>query len=85
MAAATWNTKRQKSRIDVIVDPFETLADDVIDRLIDEVQRLGRFLEVSTHLTVLSRRSSCRASPSYRRRYALHTHSPEPKRLRSLR
>jgi len=54
VAAATWNTKRQKSRTEVIVDPFETLAGDVIDRLIDEVQRLGRFLEVSTHVTVLS-------------------------------
>ncbi|MGC9468408.1 MAG: winged helix DNA-binding domain-containing protein [Anaerolineae bacterium] len=54
VAAATWKMKRNRGHIEVMVDPFESFEDDVTDRLKDEVQDLGRFLEVSAHLTVLS-------------------------------
>jgi hypothetical protein len=55
LAAATWSTKRKKGQLEIIVDPFATLGDETLDRLKDEVQRLGRFLETEAHLQVSSR------------------------------
>jgi hypothetical protein len=55
VAAGTWKTERKKDRLDVVVDPFEALEDEIVDGLRDEVQRLGRFLETGVDLGFSSR------------------------------
>ncbi len=44
-AVGTWRIKRQRERLDVIVEPFDTLAPDVHAGLAAEVADVGRFLE----------------------------------------
>jgi len=50
LAAGTWKTERKKDRLDVVVDPFEALDDEIVEGLRDEVQRLGHFLETKVEL-----------------------------------
>jgi len=49
-AAGTWKSKRQKNRLDVLVEPFEQLAPGVQPGLEAEVADLARFLEVQARL-----------------------------------
>ncbi len=51
-AAGTWKQKRRGIDLLVTVEPFESLGREVIDALEAEVQDLGRFLEVTTTLSV---------------------------------
>ncbi len=51
-AFGTWRAKRRTGRLDVIVEPFDHLAEDVDAGLAAEVADLGRFLEVETTLSV---------------------------------
>lgn len=52
VAAATWRTKRHKSFLEVIVEPFEILDNEVIHALEEEVHDLGRFLQISSFATI---------------------------------
>jgi hypothetical protein len=57
VAAGTWRTKRRKSSLEVIVEPFEILDNEVFQALEEEVHDLGRFLQVSSFATIdLSKR-----------------------------
>jgi hypothetical protein len=51
-AAGIWRQKRRGAKLLVTVEPFESLGREVIDALEAEVQDLGRFLEVTTTLSV---------------------------------
>jgi hypothetical protein len=52
VAAGTWRTKQRKSSLEVIVEPFENLDNEVFQFLEEEVQDLGRFLQVSSFATI---------------------------------
>ena len=43
-ATGTWKLKRQKSSVDVVLEPFEELADEIQVGLETEVQDIARFL-----------------------------------------
>ncbi len=48
IAVGTWRTKRRKSFLEVIVEPFEILNNEVFHALEEEVNDLGQFLQVSS-------------------------------------
>lgn len=51
-ARGTWSTKRRKDHLEVIMDPFGTLAPDIRAGIEMEVEDLARFLGVkAAHLT----------------------------------
>ena len=49
----TWKSKRQKNRLDVLLEPFDQLAPEVQPGLQAEVADLGRFLGVQTTLQLM--------------------------------
>jgi hypothetical protein len=51
-AMGTWKLKRQKSSMDVVLEPFEELASDVQPGLETEVQDIARFLGLPARLRV---------------------------------
>jgi hypothetical protein len=53
-AAGTWRLKRRSSGFVVVVEPFESLGVEVMRALEDEVRELGRFLEGSASLRVVT-------------------------------
>ncbi|HEY6410014.1 MAG TPA: winged helix DNA-binding domain-containing protein [Ktedonobacteraceae bacterium] len=53
LAMGTWKSKRQKHRLDVMLEPFEQLAPELQPWLQAEVEDLGRFLRVQTTLQVI--------------------------------
>jgi hypothetical protein len=48
----TWNSKREKNHLKVMVEPFERLAPEIDDGLEVEVDDIGRFLGVEVRLEV---------------------------------
>jgi hypothetical protein len=52
-AAGTWKIKKSSRGHSVTVEPFESLAPEIVQALEDQVQELGRFLEVKATLKVL--------------------------------
>ena len=55
LAAGRWKTARKKARLDVIVEPFESLAGEAVRQLEAEVRDLARFLETEVRLEPISR------------------------------
>lgn len=53
-AVGTWESKRQKNHLDVMVEPFDQLAPEVHSELEDEVTDLARFLGVKATLHVMT-------------------------------
>ncbi|GAC1566234.1 MAG: hypothetical protein NVS3B14_07120 [Ktedonobacteraceae bacterium] len=53
-AMGTWKIKRQKSSLDVVVEPFEGLAPEIQPGLETEVMDIARFLGVRAGLQVLA-------------------------------
>lgn len=49
----TWKSKRQKNRLDVMLEPFDILSPEVQPGLQAEVTDVGRFLKVETTLQVM--------------------------------
>lgn len=45
LARGTWSKRRYKGGVEVLVEPFEELSEDVLKQVETEVQDLGRFLE----------------------------------------
>ncbi|HEU0002475.1 MAG TPA: winged helix DNA-binding domain-containing protein [Ktedonobacteraceae bacterium] len=53
-ALGTWKLMRQKSRLDVVLEPFEELAAEIQSGLEAEVQDIARFLGVQARLQVVA-------------------------------
>lgn len=53
-AIGTWKLTRQKSSVDVVLEPFEELASDVLPALEAEVVDIARFLGVPAGLRVMT-------------------------------
>ena len=53
-ALGTWKLKRQKSSMDVMLEPFEELAAEIQPGLEAEVQDIARFLEMPARLQVMA-------------------------------
>jgi len=39
-----WNMKPRRRQVEVVIEPFEPLSEELVPALTDEVQRLGNFL-----------------------------------------
>jgi hypothetical protein len=55
-ATGTWKVKRHRDSIEVIVEPFEDLTEDVRRRLDVEVEDLAHFLGAKAMLNVMTLR-----------------------------
>ena len=51
-AVATWKTRRRKSRLEVIVEPFEALPASILPSLEAEAADVGRFLGLEARLSM---------------------------------